>query len=102
MPGERNVLTNCLGYGNRGIPQCARTKCTAFATWAYLRRVELNEREITHREARATESERTALELAMCMDVLEKLSRLWDTGEPEDRQGMARSLFSHVVFDLDT
>ncbi len=36
------------------------------------------------------------------MDALDKLSRLWDIGEPEDRQGMARSLFSYIVFDLDT
>jgi hypothetical protein len=38
----------------------------------------------------------------MCMDALDKLSRLWEIGEPEDRQGMARSLFSYVVFDLDS
>lgn len=68
----------------------------------YLRRVELNEREIAYWEARTTEAEKAALELAMCMDALDKLSRLWDLGEPEDRQGMARSLFSYIVFDLDT
>jgi hypothetical protein len=68
----------------------------------YLRRVELNEREITYWEARTTEAEKASLELAMCMDAVDKLSRLWDVGEPEDRQGMARSLFTYVAFDLDT
>lgn len=38
----------------------------------------------------------------MCMDALDKLVRLWDMGEPEDRQGMARSLFTHIIYDLDT
>ncbi|MCC6972387.1 MAG: recombinase family protein [Anaerolineae bacterium] len=68
----------------------------------YLRRVEYNEREITHWESRTSESEKTALELAMCMDAVDKLSKLWDLGDAEDKQGMARSLFSYVVFDLDT
>jgi hypothetical protein len=27
---------------------------------------------------------------------------LWDMGEPEDRQGMAHTLFTHVVYNLDT
>jgi hypothetical protein len=68
----------------------------------YLRRVEQNEREIAHWEARTTDSEKAAIELAMCMDALNKLVRLWDIGEPEDRQGMARSLFTYIAYDLDT
>jgi hypothetical protein len=67
----------------------------------YLRRVELNKREITYWEARTTESEKAALELAMCMEAVEKLARLWDAGDDEDKQGMARSLFSYIVYDLD-
>ncbi len=68
----------------------------------YRRRVEMNEREIAHWEARTTETEKAALELAMCMDAVEKLASLWDIGDDEDRQGMARSLFSYIVYDLDT
>ncbi|CAG1008909.1 hypothetical protein ANRL4_03954 [Anaerolineae bacterium] len=67
----------------------------------YLRRVEHNEREIAHWEARTSESEKAALELAMCMDAIDKLSKLWDIAEPEDKQGMARSLFSYIVYDVD-
>ncbi len=68
----------------------------------YLRRMEQNEREITYWESRTSDSEKAAIELTMCMDALDKLARLWDDGEPEDRQGMVRSLFSYVVFNLDT
>ncbi len=68
----------------------------------YRRRVEQNEREIAHWEARTTETEKAGLELAMCMDAIDKLARLWDIGDDEDRQGMARSLFSYIVYNLDT
>src|SRR5260370_41861926 len=61
----------------------------------------MNEREIANWEARNTETEKAALELAMCMDAVDKLAKLWDIGDDEDRQGMARSLFSHIVYDLD-
>jgi DNA invertase Pin-like site-specific DNA recombinase len=67
----------------------------------YRRRVEQNESEIAHWEARTTETEKAALELTMCMEAVDKLARLWDMGEDEDRQGMARSLFSYIVYDLD-
>ena len=63
--------------------------------------MEFNEREIAHWEARTTETEKAALELSMCMDAIDKLSRLWDIADPEDKQGMARSVFSYIVYDLD-
>ena len=68
----------------------------------YRRRVEQNEREIAHWETRTTEIEKAGLELAMCLDAVEKLAALWDVGDDEDRQGMARSLFSYVIYNLDT
>ena len=68
----------------------------------YRRRVEQNEREIAHWEVRTTETEKAAFELAMCMDAIEKLAQLWDIGDDEDRQGMARSLFSYIVYNLDS
>ncbi len=67
----------------------------------YLRRVETNKREIAYWESRTTESEKAALELAMCMEAVDRLARLWDEGDAEDKQGMARTLFSYVVYDLD-
>lgn len=67
----------------------------------YLRRKEHNERQIAHWEARTTESEKAAIELAMCMNALDQLAALWDTAGDEDRQQMARMLFEYVVYDLD-
>ena len=43
----------------------------------YLRRKEKNEREIVHWASRTTETEHIALELAMCIDAINKLSDLW-------------------------
>jgi hypothetical protein len=40
----------------------------------YLRRVELNKREIVYWQARTTEAEKAAHELAMCRDAPDKLS----------------------------
>ncbi len=68
----------------------------------YRRRVEANEREIAHWEARTTETQKLALELAMCMSAVDRLARLWDMSDAEDRQGLVRSLFTHITYDLDT
>ena len=68
----------------------------------YLRRKEKNEREIAHWQARTTESEQVALELGMCMDAIDTMSRLWLMTTDEDRQGMVRNFFSYIVYNLDT
>lgn len=68
----------------------------------YLADVERNEREIAHWEARTSETEKAALELAMCVDMVEKLEKLWKWGTPDEQQAMARSLFTEIIFDLDT
>ena len=68
----------------------------------YLRRVEDNERQIAHWEARTTETERKALELSMCLDAVNRIASVWDTADDEDRQGMVQHLFTEIVFDLDT
>lgn len=68
----------------------------------YRRRVETNEREIAHWEARTTETEKLALELAMCMEAVDRIARLWQRGSPGDRQELVRSLFEYLVYDLDT
>lgn len=67
----------------------------------YLRRKDHNERHIAHWEARTTETEKAAIELAMCMDALENLADLWDTADDEDKQHMARVLFEYVTYDFD-
>lgn len=68
----------------------------------YLRIRETNEREIAHWEARTAETETLAAELALCMEVVDKIHRLWETDTDEDRQGMDRSLFTYITYDLDT
>lgn len=68
----------------------------------YLRRMEVNEREIAHWQSRTTETEKLALELAFCIETLDKVTRLWEMGDDEVRQGLVRSLFEYVVYDLDT
>ncbi len=67
----------------------------------YLKRKEYNERQIAHWEARTTATEKAAIELAMCMEALDNLARLWKTSSDEDKQQMARVLFEYVVYDLD-
>lgn len=67
----------------------------------FVRTRDNNEREIRHWESRTTETEKLAVELAMCIEAVNKLSRLWDISEPEDRQGLAQSMFEYLVYDLD-
>jgi hypothetical protein len=38
----------------------------------------------------------------MCIEAVDKLSRLWDISDPEDRRGLAHSLFDTIVYDLDS
>ena len=68
----------------------------------YHRRIEQNEREIAHWEARTTETERIALELTMCIEAVNRMANLWEVSEDEDRRGMERNLFSYITYDLDT
>jgi hypothetical protein len=68
----------------------------------YRRRVEQNEREIAHWEARTTETEQIGLELAVCIEAVDKIAKLWEANGDEDKQGSARSLFHYIVYDLDS
>ena len=67
----------------------------------YRRRVDENNREIAHWQARTTEAARRTIELAMCAEAINKLHQLWDNSDAENRQGMARNLFEEIVYDLD-
>ena len=40
-------------------------------------------------------------ELKMCVESLSRLAALWDSVDAEQRQRIIRSLFSHIVYDLD-
>jgi DNA invertase Pin-like site-specific DNA recombinase len=68
----------------------------------YLADVEKNEREIAHWEARTSETQQHARELALCMQTVGDLSRMWDISEDEERQALAQGLFTEIVYDLDT
>jgi len=68
----------------------------------YLARKEQNEREIAHWQTRTTETRQIALELGMCLDAVDKIARLWDGADAEDRQGMAQNLFDELVINVDT
>ncbi len=67
----------------------------------YIRRKELNEREITHWQSYTTEAEKVSVELAMCLDVVDKIVRLWEVSNDEDKQGLVRHLFDYITYDLD-
>lgn len=82
----------------------ARSLCLAgdMETEEYLRIKENNEREIAHWQARTVELEQATLEVALCVETIERLSKLWDMSSGEDRQGMVRMLFEYIEYDLDT
>ena len=68
----------------------------------YRRRIEHNEREIADWEARTTETEQIGLELAVCIEAVDKIAKLWEISGDEDKQQLARSLFHYIVYDLDS
>lgn len=41
------------------------------------------------------------MELAMCIEAVDKLAYLWEHSSDEDRQGIVRNLFDYVEYDLD-
>lgn len=60
-----------------------------------------NEREIAHWQTFATEQQKIAMELAMCIETVGRISTTWLHADAEDRRGLARSLFEYIVYDLD-
>lgn len=68
----------------------------------YVRRVEFNEREIASWQAKTTDKEKLALELSMCIQAVDALTRMWEIVSDEDKQGMARHLFEYITYDLGT
>lgn len=67
----------------------------------YLKRKSEYEREIAHWESRTTDTQKAAVELRMCMEVLNMISSLWDESTDEDRQQLARMIFEGIIYDLD-
>jgi len=61
-----------------------------------------NEREIARWQSRITDTGKAALELALCLNAVEQLIRVWASGSDADRQSLVRGLFTSVTCDLDT
>jgi hypothetical protein len=67
----------------------------------YLKRKTAYEREIAHWESRTTDTQKAAIELRMCMEVLNMMSSLWDESSDEDKQQLVRMMFEEIIYDLD-
>ena len=68
----------------------------------YWKRVQDNEREIAHWETRTEDTEKAALQLALCVDLLHNIGDAWAMGDDEERRALAESLFAEIIYDLDT
>ncbi len=42
------------------------------------------------------------MDLALCVEAVDKIEHLWDLNTDEDWQGLVRRLFTEIVYDLDT
>jgi hypothetical protein len=67
----------------------------------YLRQKEQIERDIAHWQNYTTESSRLGARLAMAMDGIARIVRLWEASNAEDGRGLTASLFDEIVYDLD-
>src|SRR5690606_8417986 len=52
-------------------------------------------------DLRTTDTQKAAIELQMCMEVLNMIESLWDESSDEDRQQLARMIFEEIIYDLD-
>ncbi len=68
----------------------------------YLRRKDRFERELAAWEARTTETEKVTIELALCVQEIERMASLWENSDDDDRNGLVRHLFQYVTYDLET
>lgn len=68
----------------------------------YHRRIESNEREMTHWESFTTEEQKLLMEFTMAVEMVNRVVNLWEMSDDENRQGLVRDLFSYIVYDLET
>ena len=87
LDGETIVGTDCdIGYLHRGLEKLSEQR-------NYIQNLPLTDR----LDYLAAVSNNLGY-----VEAVEKLSRLWETSEPEDRRGLAQSLFEYIAYDLDT
>ena len=60
-----------------------------------------SEEEVQAWNRMTSEQEKVEYELRSAVEMLTKLSSVWDAGDAEQRQSLIRSLFMHIVYDLD-
>lgn len=58
-------------------------------------------RELAYWEAYTTEQEQVVLQLSLCLEAIDRVAKLWDRAEAEERRTMAQNLFDYIVYDLD-
>ncbi len=68
----------------------------------YLRRVDKNEREIAHWESRTTDTQKAAMDLALVVNAVNQIVRVWDGSNEKAKQDFVRVLFSSITYNLDT
>ena len=60
-----------------------------------------NERELAQWETYTTQHEQAMLELTKCLEAIDRVAKLWDRAEAEERRTMAQKLFDYIVYDMD-
>ncbi len=66
------------------------------------RKIEAKEKQLRALKRQRIDPKGTSLQFGRCIDGLVNLGDLWQTGEAHERQLIARLVFNHLVFDLDT
>ncbi len=66
------------------------------------RHIEENENEIARLQVELSEESQIKEMMELSIKMFTELGSEWDEASNEDKQGFAQSLFSEVIFDLDT
>ncbi len=68
----------------------------------YLARKEKLERDLAEWDRKTSQIEQVKFEMNMCIGYIHNMIGLWKGGSPEQRKDLARALFDHIVYDLDS
>lgn len=74
---------------------------TLISRQEFYRRIEENERELVMLETGTGDVSELGMRTALCVQALETLKRVWQSGNDEDKRGGARQLFDWLIYDLD-
>ena len=97
-PNKNKKRWHCATVASRQPSISIKTaRLTETSIYAFENRT--SEKSLTGRRGR---TEQLALELGMCIEAVDRIWRLWDISSDEDRQGLVRSLFDSITYNLDT